>query len=187
MAARKQVKARRKAKARKAVRGRRPAKTRRRAAIAMPALDPATVPGHHHCDYPSPFREPCIGRVRRKLGDATGLTQFGVNHVTLPPGVMSSMRHWHVHEDEFVYVLTGELVLVTDRGEQLLKAGMAAGFPHGRTDGHHLINRSKQAATFLEVGTRWPGGDEGAYSDIDMKIVIVDGEERYARKDGTLY
>ncbi len=110
MAARKQVKARRKAKARKAVRGRRPAKTRRRAAIAM-----------------------------------------------------------HVHEDEFVYVLTGELVLVTDRGEQLLKAGMAAGFPHGRTDGHHLINRSKQAATFLEVGTRWPGGDEALF---DLAVAL---------------
>lgn len=161
--------------------------SRRAARLKPPALDPMKVKGRHYCDYPQPFRRLCAGRVRRKLGDAAGLTQFGVNHVTLPPGAMSSMRHWHVHEDEFVYVLTGELVLVTDRGEQVLGAGMAAGFPHGGTDGHHLVNRSRRPATFLEVGTRWPGGDEGEYSDIDMKVVIVDGVERYAHKDGRLY
>ena len=187
MATKKKARAKRSTRRKAATRGKSAAKARRAVALAMPAFDPAKVPGHHHCDYPSPFRERCIGRVRRKLGDAAGLTQFGINHVTLPPGVQSSMRHWHLREDEFVYVLTGELVLVTDRGEQVLKAGMAAGFPHGSTDGHHLINHGKEPATFLEVGTRWPGGDEGEYSDIDMKIVIVDGVERYARKDGTLY
>lgn len=153
----------------------------------LPAVDPMTVPGHSHCDYPPPYRAACEGRVRRKLGDAVGLGQFGVNHVTLPPGVMSSQRHWHVHEDEFVYVLEGEVVLVTDGGEQVLGPGMAAGFPAGRRDGHHLVNRSDRPATFLEVGTRRPGGDEGEYSDIDMKIRIVDGVERYVRKDGTPY
>ena len=153
----------------------------------LPAIDPMTVAGHSHCDYPSPYREKVEGRIRRKLGDQLGIGQFGVNHVTLPPGVMSSMRHWHVHEDEFVYILEGEVVLVTDGGEQVLGPGMAAGFPGGKRDGHHLVNRSDKPAKFLEVGTRRPGGDEGEYSDIDMKVQIVDGEERYVHKDGTPY
>lgn len=155
--------------------------------LKLPAIDPMTVPGHSHCDYPSPYREKVEGRIRRKLGDAVGLNQFGVNLLILPPGVMSSMRHWHVHEDEFVYVLEGEVVLVTDGGEQVLGPGMAAGFPGGKRDGHHLVNRSDKPAKFLEVGTRRPGGDEGEYSDIDMMVKIIDGEERYVRKDGTPY
>lgn len=153
----------------------------------LPAIDPMTVPGHSHCDYPSPFREPCEGRIRRKIGDALGLSQFGVNLVILPPGVMSSQRHWHVNEDEFVYVLEGEVVLVTDAGEQVLGPGMAAGFPHGRQDGHHLVNRSDKPAKLLEVGTRWPGGDEGVYSDIDMEFRLIDGKDTYVHKDGTPY
>lgn len=152
-----------------------------------PAIDPMTVAGHHHCDYPPPHDRPCIGRVRRKIGDALGLSQFGVNVMTLPPGVMSSQRHWHVNEDEFVYVLDGEVVLVTDAGEQVLKRGMAAGFPHGKPDGHHLVNRGDKPATLLEVGTRRPGGDEGVYSDIDMEFRVIDGQDRYVRKDGTPY
>ncbi len=155
--------------------------------LRLPAIDPMTVQGYSHCDYPSSYREKVEGRIRRKLGDALGINQFGVNHVTLPPGVMSSMRHWHVKEDEFVYVLEGEVVLVTDGGEQVLRAGMAAGFPAGATDGHHLVNRSDRPATFIEVGTRWPGGDEGGYSDIDMMVKIIDGKEVYVRKDGTPY
>jgi uncharacterized cupin superfamily protein len=155
--------------------------------LKPPVIDPATAPVTKGSDYPKPFCDAVAGRVRRRLGDAAGLTQFGVNLTTLPPGSMSSMRHWHAKEDEFVYVLSGELVLVTDAGEQTLKPGMAAGFPAGRRDGHHLINRTGRDATFLEVGTREPGGDEGDYSDIDMAVRIVDGVERYVHKDGTPY
>jgi len=100
---------------------------------------------------------------------------------------MSSMRHWHEKEDEFVYVLEGEVVLVTDGREQVLGPGMAAGFPAGSTDGHHLVNRGDKPTKFIEIGTRWPGGDEGGYSDIDMMVKIIDGKERYVRKDGTPY
>lgn len=150
--------------------------------VKLPAVDPASAPGVKGSDYPKPFCDAVAGRVRRKLGDAAGLTQFGVNLTTLPPGCASSMRHWHVHEDEFVYVIEGELVLVTDAGEQVLGAGMAAGFPAGRRDGHHLINRTQRDALFLEVGTRRPGGDECDYSDIDMAVKIIGGVERYVRK-----
>jgi len=150
-------------------------------------IDHATAPKAVGTLYPPPFDEPCLKRARIKLGDAAGLTQFGVNLTTLPPGCESSMRHWHVKEDEFVFVVSGELVLVTDRGEQLLTPGMAAGFPAGKRDGHHLINRTRRNATFLEIGTRWPGGDEGDYSDIDMAVKIIDGVERYVHKDGAPY
>jgi uncharacterized cupin superfamily protein len=153
----------------------------------LPAIDPAGVPEHLGSSYPSPFRERCAGRAKRRLGDAAGLTQFGVNLVTLPPGAESSMRHWHHHEDEFVYVLSGELTLVTDAGPQPLRAGMAAGFPAGRRDGHHLINRSDRPATYLEIGTRWPGGDAADYPDIDMIMRTIDGRARFLHKDGTPY
>jgi uncharacterized cupin superfamily protein len=121
-----------------------------------PALDPATVAERTGSDYPEPFREAVAGRVKRVLGEPLGLTQFGVNLVTLPPGCWSSQRHWHSHEDEFVFVVAGELTLVTDAGEQVLGPGMAAGFPAGREDGHHLINRSDRPAVYLEVGSRIP-------------------------------
>jgi len=148
----------------------------------LPAIDIAAAPVVRGSDYPPPFAERVGARLRRKLGDAAGLTQFGVNLTALPPGCASSMRHWHVHEDEFVYVVEGELTLVTDAGEQLLRAGMCAGFPAGKRDGHHLINRTQRDATFIEIGTRRPGGDEGEYSDIDMAVKIIDGVERYVHK-----
>jgi uncharacterized cupin superfamily protein len=111
-----------------------------------------------------------------------------VNLVRLPPGCASSQRHWHTRQDEFVYVLEGELTLVTDAGEQRLTAGMAAGFPAGRPDGHHLVNRSGRDALFLEIGDRSPG-DEGEYPDIDMIWRTVDGDQRYVylHRDGTPY
>jgi uncharacterized cupin superfamily protein len=115
-----------------------------------------------------------------------GLKNFGVNLMRLPPGCASSQRHWHSKQDEFVYVLEGEVVLVTDAGEQSLRAGMAAGFPAGKPDGHHLVNRGARDALVLEVGDR-TAGDEGDYSDIDMMWRIVDGVERYLHKDGTPY
>ncbi len=154
--------------------------------LRMPALDPATVPTTGPSDYPPPFDALVAGRERRRLGDALGLRNFGVNLLRLPPGCASSQRHWHTRQDEFVYVLAGEVVLVTDGGEQVLGAGTAAGFPAGTGDGHHVINRSKRYALLLEVGDRTPG-DEADYSDIDMMVRWVDGEERYLRKDGRRY
>lgn len=156
--------------------------------LTAPALDPAAVKAHVSYDkiYPRPFNEPRRGREWRQLGDATGLTQFGVNLTRLAPGSWSSQRHWHMHEDEFVYVLEGEVVLATDAGEQLLTTGMAAGFPAGTRDGHHLINRSDRPATIIEVGTR-AKSEEGEFSDIDMKWEARDGVERGHHKNGEPY
>jgi uncharacterized cupin superfamily protein len=156
--------------------------------LRPPALDPATVAPVTGSDYPAAFRTAVAGRERRRLGDAVGLKTFGVNLTRLPPGCASSQRHWHTKQDEFVYVLDGEVVLVTDGGEQVLSAGMAAGFPGGRRDGHHLINRSSHDATYLEIGDRAPG-DDGEYSDIDMMWRSAgEGDEIvYLHKDGTPY
>src|SRR5579862_9790750 len=112
--------------------------------LRLPALDPLTVPPHSATSYPSPFRESVLPREKRALGDATSLTKIGVNLTTLPPGKESSMRHHHTHEDELVFVLEGEVVLVTDGGEQRLVAGQCAGFPAGSSDGHQLVNRSER-------------------------------------------
>ena len=104
--------------------------------------------------YPPPFDEPCRARERTRLGDAAGLTQFGVNLLRLPPGAWSSQRHWHTGEDEFIYIVSGEVVLVTDAGEEVLRAGDCAGFKANDGDGHHLQNRSGQDAVVLEIGSR---------------------------------
>jgi uncharacterized cupin superfamily protein len=136
--------------------------------------------------YPSPFDMPCRSRERTKLGEAAGLSQFGVNLLRLPPGAWSSQRHWHTREDEFVYVLSGEVVLVTDGKEEVLRAGDAAGFPAGDADGHCLQNRSNADARVLEIGTRVPG-ETAYYSDIDM-VAQTDGNRTvYTRRDGTPY
>ena len=133
--------------------------------------------------YPPPFDEPCRARERTRLGDAAGLTQYGVNLLRLPPGAWSSQRHWHAKEDEFVYVLLGEVVLVTNAGEEVLRAGDCAGFKGGDPDGHCLQNRGAVDATVLEIGSRIP--DEYAtYSDIDMK---AEPDGSYVHKDGTPY
>jgi uncharacterized cupin superfamily protein len=133
--------------------------------------------------YPPPFDEPCRTRERKRLGDLAGLTQFGVNLLRLPPGAWSSQRHWHTTEDEFVYVLSGEVTLVTDAGAEVLRAGDAAGFKANDRDGHCLQNRSAAEATVLEIGTR--AADNAAYySDIDMMAQQSTG---YTRRDGTPY
>src|SRR5262244_1648336 len=116
--------------------------------------------------YPSPFDEPCRARQRIRLGDVAGLTQFGVNLLRLPPGAWSSQRHWHTGEDEFVYIVSGEVVLVTDGGEEILRAGDAAGFKAGDKNGHCLQNRSSTDATVLEIGSRVPAS-AAYYPDID--------------------
>jgi uncharacterized cupin superfamily protein len=155
--------------------------------LRSPAIDPAAVKAHvGYDDYPAPFHGPCREREWRQLGDEVGLTQFGVNLTTLPPGAWSSQRHWHTCEDEFVYVLEGELVLITDDGEQLLTPGMAAGFPAGNRDGHHLVNRSTQPARFIEIGTR-AEAEEGEYSDIDMKFAYGEGYLHFLHKNGDPY
>jgi uncharacterized cupin superfamily protein len=150
----------------------------------MPKIDISEVPVIHGCPYPSPFDEPIAGRTRKRLGDAGGLTDFGVNLMTLAPGGWSSQRHWHSHEDEFVYILEGELVLVEDEGEMLLRAGDCAAFPKGTGNGHHMINRSDKTAVYLEAGSRQPD-DMTICSDIDMKSANADG--RFVHKDGTPY
>jgi uncharacterized cupin superfamily protein len=124
-------------------------------------------------------------RERRRLGDPLGLQNFGVNLLTLPPGAASSQRHWHTRQDEFIYVLEGEVTLVTDAGKQVLTAGMCAGFPAGKPDGHHLINRSKSQVKVLEVGDR-TSGDRFTYSDIDMKGYTVVSAV-FTRKSGKPY
>jgi len=154
--------------------------------LKSPAIDPAMVPVVTGSDYPEPFRVNVAGRERRRLGDALGSTNFGVNLARLPPGDASSQRHWHSKQDEFVFVVAGEVVLITDGGEQVLTAGMVAGFPAGARDGHRLINRTERDAIVLEVGDR-PAGDECDYPDIDMLVRWIDGEEKYVHKDGTPY
>ncbi len=148
-------------------------------------IDIDAAPTRFGTGYPAPYDAPCSGRRRWKLGDAAGLTQFGVNLLRLPPGQWSSQRHWHLAEDEFVYVLEGEVVLVTNAGEAILRPGDCAGFKAGKADGHHLQNRSDAEAVLLEVGSRRPGEDGADYPDIDLKIDA--GEALYRHKDGTPY
>ena len=157
------------------------------ATLTLPAIDPETVEARTGTNYPDEFAGPVKDREKRALGDALGLSQFGVNLVRLKPGVMSSQRHWHSHEDEFVIVLEGELALVTDAGEQVLGPGMAAGFPAGSGDGHHLINRSGRDAVYLEVGARDEANDDVDYSDIDLIRRKKDAERVFFHKDGTPY
>lgn len=154
----------------------------------MPKIDPSSAPELSGSSYPAPFDEPCKGRRAQRLGEAAGLTQFGVNLVTLPPGAWSSQRHWHALEDEFVQVLSGELVLIEDEGETVLKAGDSAGFRAGQRNGHHLVNRSGAEASFLVVGSR-DLDDHGEYPDVDMRFQrrYVGQTSAYSRKDGTPY
>ena len=147
-------------------------------------IDLATVPVTAGTLYPAPFDEPCRKRRRVKLGDAAGLTQFGVNLCTLPPGAWSSQRHWHTHEDELIYVVAGEVTLVTDDGAEILHAGDAAGFKAGIPDGHCFQNRSDKPVVLMEIGTR-NRLDAARYSDIDM--ITVPGEANYAHRDGSFY
>jgi uncharacterized cupin superfamily protein len=154
----------------------------------MPKIDKKAAPQGSGSRYPAPFDEPCKRRTWLKLGDAAGLTQFGVNLVRLEPGTWSSQRHWHSHEDEFVQVLQGEVVLVTDGGEEPMRAGDCAGFKAGERNGHCLQNRSNAEAVLLVVGSR-SDEDHGEYSDIDMVFTAgrYSAKGTYRRKDGTPY
>jgi uncharacterized cupin superfamily protein len=137
--------------------------------------------------YPPPFDEPCRNRERRRLGDAAGLQQFGVNLLRLPPGTCSSQRHWHSHEDEFVYVLAGEVTLVTDAGTELLRAGDAAGFRAADRDGHTLHNRSAAEVLVLEVGSRLPAQDVTTYPGLDLLAPAGGVPATFTHRDGTPY
>ena len=148
-------------------------------------IDPATLPASIGTTYPPPFAEPCRARQRRRLGDAAGLTQFGVNLLTLPPGAWSSQRHWHNASDEFIYVLSGEVTLVTNGGAELLRAGDSAGFKGGDSNGHCLQNHSGAEVRVLEIGTR-VSLDGATYSDIDM-LSPPGKPGTYTHKDGTPY
>jgi len=151
----------------------------------MKKLDLAAISVESGSNYPPPFDAPCEGSSWRRLGRAAGLTAFGVNLARIPPGVWSSQRHWHSHEDEFVMVVEGELALVTDSGEETLRPGDCAAFKAGDNDGHHLINRSNVDAVVLEVGNSDPAHDRCVYSDIDM--IAEPGVEAYSHRDGTPY
>ncbi len=159
-------------------------------ALVKPALDPGTLPARTSSGYPEPFRSRVVPREKRGLGDALGLTKIGINLTTLPPGKESSMRHHHTLEDEFVFILEGEVVLRTDQGEQLLTAGTCAGFPAGSGDGHQLVNRSDRPARYLELGNRDPN-DVAVYTDVDLAYSKLGRDGRpaptYSRKDGTPY
>ncbi|MGE0256602.1 MAG: cupin domain-containing protein [Alphaproteobacteria bacterium] len=156
------------------------------AAPRPPAFDPMSIEGGVNTGYPEPFRALVAGRYKRRLGDAHGLTNFGVNMVTLAPGGRSAARHWHTRQDEFVYIVAGEITLVTDAGEQVLGPGMAACFPAGRQDAHVLVNNTATPAHYLEVGDR-TDGDEVEYPDDDLARRMIDGKPAFCRKDGTPY
>jgi uncharacterized cupin superfamily protein len=148
--------------------------------LKLPALDPMTLEPRTGSGYPEPYRSRVVPREKRALGNALGLARIGINHTILPPGKESSMRHWHSHEEEFIFVLSGEVWLRTDAGEQLLEAGMCCGFPLGTRDGHQLVNRSDAPAIYLEVSNRDPA-DTAEYSDVDM----VYQRGVFTRRDGS--
>ena len=147
-------------------------------------LDPKTITPRTGTIYPPEFAGPLKGREKRALGDVFGLTQYGVNLATLAPGTWSSQRHWHEKEDEFIFVIEGDITLIDDAGEHPLKPGMCAGFKAGVANGHHLVNKTKTLATYLEIGTR-SANEVATYPDVDMKAVKTDGKFVLTRKDGT--
>lgn len=152
----------------------------------MPKIDLSAITPRTGSIYPAEFAGAVAGRTSLRAGDAGGLTQFGANIVTLPPGTASSLRHWHLNEDEFVIMLDGELMLAEDEGETRMTAGDCAAFPAGRPNGHCFVNRSAADARFLVVGTRAPH-EVGTYADVDLMVEIDAGTPRFTRKDGSEY
>src|ERR1700689_3157863 len=148
----------------------------------MPKIDIAKVPTETRIGYPPPYDRVTIGRERKRLGNAVGLDQFGVNLTTLKPGAASALRHWHEKEDELVFVLEGEVVLIEDGGEIVLKPGDAAGFKANTPNGHHLINKSDRDAVYLEIGTR-SKYERAEYPDVDLTAVRDDRDMRYTHKN----
>ena len=137
-------------------------------------------------NYPEPFASRMAGREKRPLGDLFGITNFGVNLTRLKPGAMSSIRHCHSKQDEFIYVLGGAPTLHTDEGRTVLSPGMCAGFEAGDGNGHHLVNETGEDVFYLEIGDRAPG-DEVRYPDDDLQALLVEGKWKFVHKDGTAY
>jgi len=152
----------------------------------MPKIDIAKLAVDSRTFYPAPFDRVVQGRQRQRLGNAAGLDQFGVNLTTLGPGAASALRHWHEREDELVYILEGEVVLIEDGGETLLKPGDAAGFKAGSGNGHHLVNRTQRDVVYLEIGTRCKN-ERVEYPDVDLVMVRDDNRARYTHKNGDAY
>jgi uncharacterized cupin superfamily protein len=152
----------------------------------MPKIDIGKLPTDSRTNYPPPFDRVVVGRSRRRLGNAAGLDQFGVNLTTLKPGAASALRHWHEKEDELIYMLEGELVLVEDEGETVLKAGDAAGFKANSRNGHQLINKSDRDAVYLEIGTR-SKHERVDYPGVDLMVIRDDKGMRYTHKNGDPY
>jgi len=152
----------------------------------MPKIDIAKVPVDSRSTYPEPFNKAVAGRSRKRLGNAAGLDQFGVNLTTLKPGAASALRHWHEKEDEFVYILAGEVTLIENDSETALRAGDAAGFKATVANGHHLVNKSTSDAVYIEIGTR-SRHERAFYSDVDMVVVRDEDGARYIHKDGKKY
>lgn len=151
----------------------------------MPKLDITKIPARTGSSYPEPYNSQMQGRSQKALGDAGGLSQFGVNLVHLDPGAQSALRHWHEEQDEFLMVTAGELTLVDDTGETALAVGDCCAFPAGDANGHHVVNKGTAPGSFLVVGTRTPN-EIGWYSDIDMKVTVTPKQFAFTRKDGTL-
>ncbi len=150
----------------------------------MGVIDQTKCPVKTGSIYPEPYASEMAGRSSLRLGDAGGLTQFGANLVILAPGAKSSLRHWHLNEDEFVMVTMGDCVLVQDAGETVMRPGDCAAFPAGNSDGHQFINRTGTEARFLVVGTKAPR-EVATYSDVDLKVTIEAGKAEFTFKDGT--
>jgi uncharacterized cupin superfamily protein len=152
----------------------------------MPRIDIASLPVRKSSSYPGRFKPVCEGREKTPLGNGAGLTQFGVNLTRIKPGSASALRHWHEVEDEFVYMLEGELVLVEDGGETVLKPGDCAGFKANVANGHHLVNRSSRDALYLEIGTR-SDVERAHYPDDDLFIDRDAQQTRILHKSGEPY
>jgi len=152
----------------------------------MPRIDIANLPVDVRTNYPPPYDRAVVGRSRKRLGNAAGLDQFGVNLTTLKPGAASALRHWHEREDELVYVLEGEVMLIEDDGEIILKAGDAAGFKANVPNGHHLVNKSGRDAVYLEIGTR-SQHERAEYPEADLVVIRDEQGARYTHKDGSPY
>jgi uncharacterized cupin superfamily protein len=149
----------------------------------MPKIDIAAIPVRERTAYPPRYAAAVKGRLFQALGDAAGLTQFGVSLVRLRPGAWSSQRHWHEQEDEFLLMLEGELVLVEDEGETVMRPGDAAAFKAGVPNGHHLINRSDSDGVFLVVGSR-ADTERAHYPDADLAYEKIEGRVRYTNRAG---
>lgn len=152
----------------------------------MPKIDIDSLEIEASTGYPEPFRKVVTGRSRKRLGNAAGLTQFGINLTTLKPGAASALRHWHAAEDEFVYILTGEVMLCEDGGEIVLRPGDAAGFKAGVANGHCLVNKSDRDAVYLEVGTR-AVRETAEYPDVDLRAEKDEKGGRYVHRSGEPY